>query len=164
MKKKINKITDEKEFSNFSEIVGWIMKFMLSQWNIEAKPKGYDEFLKDYMDFDGMEELDEKALCKLFEGFDNAGAGHFSLPIWTSLPHTAYGDKCQGRPPLETLIGAILNYGMMIGDRSRRLKEIKKHEQVKKRLDIELKFAEDEKLKKALQYILEEINMNIEFD
>jgi hypothetical protein len=34
-----------------------------------------------------------------------------------SLPHVLYDDCGQGRKPLETLIGAVLGYGMLLGER-----------------------------------------------
>lgn len=78
------------------------------------KPKGYDEFLKDYDDYEGMEELDCNALEEEFEGIDASECRSHSLPVRLSLPHVAYDDTNQGRNPLRVLVGTIYSQGLGI--------------------------------------------------
>ena len=83
------------------------------------KPKGYDEFLVDYEDFQGIEEFAEKTRPgqeAVFNGFDSSSAGGFNFVTNVSLPHVAYDDTNQGRPPLMVLIGACVSYGAIMGE------------------------------------------------
>ena len=85
----------------------------------DIKPKGYAEFLKDYEDFQGIEEwgINERPKQEaVFNGFDNSTAGGFNFIGSTCLPHVAYDDTNQGRPPIMVLIGACVSYGMAIGE------------------------------------------------
>lgn len=72
---------------------------------------------KTYQDFQDQEDLDDEALLKSFDGHDGAGTLSSPFPVRVSLPHVAYSDCCQGRKPLETLVGSILGYGMLLGMR-----------------------------------------------
>jgi len=102
---------------NFDKEVKALTKFLSTGWEISAQPKGYAAYLKDYRDYQGMEDLDEEALLKSFEGHDGAGTVSLPFVLQVSLPHVAYDDKNQGRRPLDVLIGAILSYGMLLGKR-----------------------------------------------
>jgi hypothetical protein len=94
-----------------------LLKYLEPTWDIKALPKGYTEYKKNYKDYQGMEELDEKALLKSFEGHDSTGTLSGSFPLRVSMPHVAYDDVGQGRKPLETLLGAVLGHGIHIGER-----------------------------------------------
>jgi len=102
---------------NYSKQMGILIAYIKEHWNVSARPKGYKEFCENYTDFKGMEEEDQQTIINAFEGFDDSTAGSFSFPIRTSLPQVAYDDKCQGREPLETLLGAVFAYGMRYGMR-----------------------------------------------
>jgi hypothetical protein len=98
-----------------------IHEFLLKYWEgLEGvQPKDFEEFLKDYCDYDGMEEWDE--FCRKrqeddFKGFDDSGAGSFNLVATLSLPHIAYDHTNQGRNPLRMLISAIMGYGFSRGE------------------------------------------------
>ena len=108
-----------RELDNFdySQHVDALIENIKKSWNVSARPKGYNEFIKDYKDFKGQEELDETEMLKEFDGCDDSGARSFPFPIRISTPHVAYDDICQGRKPLETLIGAIFGYGIAYGQR-----------------------------------------------
>jgi hypothetical protein len=85
----------------------------------KIQPKGYDDFIKDYEDFQGMDEWEAHAKPKqeaIFNGFNDASAGSFNFIAKTSLPHVAYDDLGQARSPLQTLIGACVSYGWACGE------------------------------------------------
>lgn len=110
-----------KELPNFGEDVSALIDYLLKYWNgLESvKPKGFDEFEKDYCDFDGQEEWEDKERDKCekeFNGFDDEGVGSFNFVRKVSLPDVMYNDICQGRSPLQTLIGACVAYGHMRGE------------------------------------------------
>jgi len=113
---KLKALTDYMKFS-FSQEVEALLKYLEPTWETNVKPKGYAAYRKNYKDFQDMEELDEEALLKSFEGHDSAGTLSSPFPVRVSLPQVAYDDVCQGRKPLETLIGAVLGHGIHIGER-----------------------------------------------
>lgn len=95
-------------------ICDFLEKYWLGLKSI--KPKGYDELKKDYTDYDGIDEWDNNERGKQeddFKGFDN---GDFNIVRALSAPHVVYDDLSQGRPPLRTLISAILAYGFEKGE------------------------------------------------
>ena len=47
------------ELNNFEVLSKDLYNFIRLTWKTNVKPKGYKKFTEDYMDFDGMEELDE---------------------------------------------------------------------------------------------------------
>jgi len=106
----------------FSDTMEGIFKYIKKNWEGEIKPKGYDKFMEGYSDFDGIDEIDVKALNKEFKGYNDATAGSFGFHIKTTLPHVAYDDACQGRKPLEVLMGACLSHGMIIGEKRAQMK------------------------------------------
>jgi hypothetical protein len=110
------KLKDLKHFQ-FSKEMEAILKYLKKYWNISASPKGYKEYLKDYQDFKGIEDLDEAGLLKSFDGHNDGGTSSFPFPIRVSLPHVAYDDRGQGRGPVETLLGAVLSHGILLGMR-----------------------------------------------
>ena len=110
------KLKDLKSFQ-FSKEMDAILKYLKKHWRISASPKGYKEYLKDYQDFKGIENLDEAGLLKSFDGHGDGGTSSFPFPIRVSLPHVAYDDRGQGRGTVETLLGAVLAHGIFIGMR-----------------------------------------------
>jgi len=127
-------ICDMEKLENFdySKHLEALLKAIKGIWNIRVSSKEYSEFIKDYQDFKGQEDLDEKAILKLFDGCDNTGVGSFSFPISISIPHIAYNDICQGISPLHTIIGAVFGYGIAYG---MRMEEIGKNSNTHYRLN-----------------------------
>jgi hypothetical protein len=107
---------------NYSEHIEALLEYIKKYWNIRAIPKGYKAFCDDYTDFKGQGE-DETALYEEFKGHGDGGTCSFGFPTRVSLPHVAYDDICQGRNPLNTLIGAVMAYGMIYGQRYEEVNE-----------------------------------------
>lgn len=105
----------ERDF-NYSDQIKALLDHIKKYWNIRATPKGYKKFCADYTDYKGQGE-DETALYEEFKGFGDGGTCSFGFPTRVSLPHVAYDDICQRRNPLNTLIGAVMAYGMAYGQR-----------------------------------------------
>lgn len=74
-------------------------------------PKGYPEFTQNYREQQGMLDIDEPALEALFDGHEVPRVGSPQLPVRLALPHVAYDDLDQGRPPEEMLIRQIFAQG-----------------------------------------------------
>ena len=152
------------QLDNFSFISETIVNFVKKHWDCVVKPKGYDEFIENYEDFDGMEELDGEALKEDFKGFNDATSGSMSFPIKIALPHTAYDDKCQGRDSIETLLGAVLGHGMMVGDERRKRKALKSLEKIESTINIYKKYGESDEVKEmitAMDFEIEMIKMDL---
>lgn len=77
-------------------------------------PKGYEDFTRNYRDYAGMDTLDKGAQESLYEGHSISVKGAPELPVGLSLPHVAYDDLAQGRPPEELLISKIFAQGQKI--------------------------------------------------
>jgi hypothetical protein len=99
----------------------------------KLKPQGWKKLAKNYNDYDGMDELDETNT--LFKGTNSAGATCGGFDHRTSLPQVMYDDKCQGRKPLETLIGAVLGHAYFISQKNNSIKNIKEWVEIKKDFD-----------------------------
>lgn len=129
------------------------------------KPKGWAKFQKNYSDYQGMEELDANALKKLFNGMNSETVGVDSFEVRTSLPHVMYDDKCQGRKPLEVLIGSILGHSYVMNEKNNATKMINEWKYLIEKLEEkpmkEIKFEFNEPLNKAL---LEIINNNFKIE
>lgn len=130
------KDASQSQLDNFSNISESLLKYIRKYWKGTMKPKGYKAFTEDYEDYDGMEELDQKAIEKEFKGINASGTMSYSFPMQMSLPHTAYNDKCQGRDPLNTLVSAVLGHGMLIGEERGKRKALKGLERIKKTIEI----------------------------
>ena len=113
------------ELNDFSAIADSLYNYIKKHWTGSIKPKKYKEFLEDYEDYAGMEELNTKELEESFKGFIDSTAASFSFPVKTSLPHVAYDDTNQGRCPLRVLISACLSHGLIIGEQRGKLKAAK---------------------------------------
>lgn len=145
MKKQLRiKETSLNELNNFSKISDSIRDMISKYWEGDLAPKGYEEFTADYEDYDGMgeEEYDLE-----FDGLTSETAGTPSIEDLLNLPSVAYSDIGQGRKPIETLIGAVLGYGMMIGKA-----RANKH--------IEMEFNKLEgQIKRKLQYLKDDASL-----
>jgi hypothetical protein len=104
---------DIRFYQHSQALLEWIEKY----WDVKAEPKGYAAARKNYKDYDGMDDIDEKAISKEFKGHGDGGTVSYNFPVRVSLPHVLYDDCGQGHKPLESLIGAILGYGMLLGER-----------------------------------------------
>lgn len=81
-------------------------------------PIGYKKFLVGYTDYDGMEELDSKALKNAFNGhISHCGSSLAAdFPIRTQIPFVAYDDVGQNRKPPYMLLSSFYShlYGLVI--------------------------------------------------
>lgn len=119
-------------------------------------PIGWKNLAKNYRDFDGQEEycetqqeLDDKE----FKGINSGTAGTFPFQARVALPYVMYDDKCQGRKPLHTLIGAILGHAYALNIKNNTIAVLKDLYDIKKELstptyyqDIVLSFDIESKL------------------
>jgi hypothetical protein len=111
----------ENEINDFERLATDIFDFLNKHWDIEVKPKKYDKYLENFEEFEDMDNMGKYE--KDFKGFKPACDG-LSLPETLSLPNTAYSDVHQSRTPLQTLIGAILSYGLKIGNRRKEIDKL----------------------------------------
>jgi hypothetical protein len=103
---------------NYTEELKALLKLLKDTWDIKAAPKGYAKFMKDYTDYQGMEELPEDELIKNFGGCGDGSISSASLPIRLTKEHVGYEDRNQVNDgPLEVLIGVLLTHGLVIGQR-----------------------------------------------
>lgn len=138
MSYKLSDLKDINDF-NFSTEAEALYSYFMKNWSIKAKPKGYDKFLETYTDYAGMDDLDEEALQKSFDGHGDAPVTSFPFVTAVSLPHVAYEDTNQGRDPIRCLIASILTHGILIGQRLAYLDE---HSDSRRRMD-SAKYAYD---------------------
>lgn len=115
-----------------------LIDYILTHWDglKDIKPKGWDEMVPDYNDFDGMEDIDTLARDMEFNGYNDASAGSFPFHIRTLLPHVMYSEKCQGIGRLQTLFGALIGYGYRIRDNIAKEEMRLLKEEHRKELDI----------------------------
>jgi hypothetical protein len=101
----------------YSKEVEALMKYIKEHWDIKATPKGYKAYLEKYADqnAEDLEELDIKKVLDSFEGHGEGGTTSSPFAISVRIPHVAFRDKEHGHSPIETLIGAVLTYGMLLG-------------------------------------------------
>jgi hypothetical protein len=96
---------------DFSERVRAVHREVAKQfsWLADAKPKGWAELRKNYVDFDGQGEYAEKhqlADEAAFEGINSDSAGAPGFPGRTALPYVMYDEVCQGRKAPYVLVSA----------------------------------------------------------
>lgn len=88
-----------------------IMKGLLAEYPEckQAKPKGWSAFKKNYTDYAGMDEYNEKADKDVFKGTDiEPDDRSFVLKI--SLPQVMYDDVCQGNKAIVVLMMAVVDH------------------------------------------------------
>lgn len=78
----------------------------------KLRPKGWKQLAKNYEDYDGQEEYNETE--NVFKGMNSEGVVSHAFHVRVALPYVMYDDKCQGRKPLYTLIGAILAHALSV--------------------------------------------------
>lgn len=156
-----SKLSDSLKKSNdFEKSVNSILSKTKSEFP-EAKnmkPKDWIKFGKNYRDYQGMDELDTDSLKKLFNGIHSGTAGTSSFEVRTSLPHVMYDDKCQGRKPLEVLVGSIFCHSYVMNEKNNATKMINEWKLLVEKLEEqpvkELQFEFQEPLNKALLEII----------
>ena len=107
----------------------------------KAKPKDWNSLAKNYVDYDGMDTLNNKELSKLFGGMNSATATSPSFEVRTSLPHVMYENKSQGVKIAEVLIGAIVGHAYIMNKNNNSQKMLKEWVDLKEQ--IELRTSED---------------------
>lgn len=107
----------------------------------KAKPKDWNSLAKNYVDYDGMDTLNNKELSKLFGGMNSATATSQSFEVRTSLPHVMYENKSQGVKIAEVLIGAIVGHAYIMNKSNNSQKMLKEWVDLKEQ--IELRTSED---------------------
>lgn len=112
---------------NFPALMEPIMEYIRETWEGNLLPKGYEEYLEDYEEYKGMGTRNERKAKNAFNGVSDDGVS-YPFPVRISKPHVAYDDREQGRDPLETLVGAIFAYGLIIGDARTKKKITKDNE------------------------------------
>ena len=90
----------------------------------KLKPIGWTKLSKNYSDFDGMEEYDQKSVNKKFKGIDSGGPVSGNFTYRTSLAQVMYDDKCQGRKPFNTLVGSIVAHAYAVSKRNNTIEMI----------------------------------------
>lgn len=124
----------------------------------KARPKNWNKLAKDYIDYDGMSELDSRELHKLFNGMDSGTAGAPSFEVRTALPHVMYDDKCQGRKPLEVLVGAMVGHSYVMNEKNNGSKMLNEWLQLKEQMEDnpgqDITFDFKEPLNQALFHIM----------
>lgn len=124
----------------------------------KARPKNWTKLAKNYVDFDGMDELNSLELHKLFTGMNSGTAGAPSFEVRTSLPHVMYDDKCQGRKPLEVLVGAMLGHSYVMNEKNNGSKMLKEWIELKEQMEDnpgqDITFDFKEPLNQALFHIM----------
>lgn len=165
MEKKRIKDATLNELENFSAIADPIRELIETYWEGDLKPKGFDEFKEEYNDYEGM---GEPQYDLEFKGFDSSTAGSFSIEEQLNLPNVVYNDTNQGRNPVECLIGAVLGYGMQVGE-ARKTKELT--DKIKTTLERIVRYAEgikevdtEEKKEMYLKFIQDDIKMFLDFE
>lgn len=123
----------------------------------KIKPKGWNKLAKNYIDYAGMNELNNYIIEK-FTGMNSGTACSFSFDVSTALPHVMYDDKCQNRKPLQTLVGAIVGHAYVMNEKNNTHKIKKEWSQFKTLLEepgiTEIKFTFEEPLNQALFNIM----------
>lgn len=107
--------TKEKEGLDFEREVTIAYRLALrmgSRIN-EARPRGWEDAIRGYEDFDGMESYDPRVDEDRFKGSNTCGPGVAPLPSKLALPYVLYDHVCQGRRAELVLIASI--YGHFLG-------------------------------------------------
>lgn len=110
---------------NYSNVCHEIESAIKTQYDIKKlKPLGWSKLSKNYSEYDGMEEYDQEAIDKKFNGINSGGVASGGFTVRTSLPQVMYDDKEQGRKPFHTLVGAIIGHAYAVSKRNTTLEMI----------------------------------------
>ena len=131
---KLHKIISE-DFK-YESTVNKMMTELRSQYDNTAsfKPLGWKELAKNYSDFDGYDEYvkkQEKIDKKEFKGANSNSATSGGFHYRVVLHNVMYDDKCQGRKPFETLVGALLAHRYFVSSHNNTLEIMEELEKVK---------------------------------
>ncbi len=120
----------------------------------KAKPKNWNILAKNYVDYDGMDTLNNKELRELFGGINSGTATSPSFEVRTSLPHVMYENKSQGVKIAEVLIGAIVGHTYVMNEINNSQKMLKEWVDLKKQIELrtsdDISFEFKEPLNQAL--------------
>ena len=146
-----------KEVSYFDDLIQPILKMVKDNWDIEASPKGYKEYVETYEECDDMG--DEKFDLE-FDGLLNTSACGDPINIKLSMPQVAYDDTQQRRDPIHTLISAILSYGIAIGKRQEQTHPDRKNQRdsIKRGLERMVQTKDFEYMKDKAESMLDDFN------
>jgi hypothetical protein len=132
MRKIIKNATIE-DLDNFEGLTNPIVRFLRENWNVkELGPQGYNEYRKTYEGGDDMGEMIPE-----FSGFLDNSASKPTLPVMLSMPQVAYSDVEQGYTPLETLVGALVGYGLAVGEQRSKLNEAELEKKIRNQIKLE---------------------------
>jgi len=101
-----------------------ILDHLNNTWDISAAPKNYDKH--------STEPIPESDSYPDFKGHGDSSAGSFHLIPNLSKENVAFSDSDQGRPPLDTLVSAILTHGILLG---KRMADLDHYSEANKKLD-----------------------------
>lgn len=141
MKNNVKKVTDN-ELNSFEKIANSLYDYIKLTWDVNVNPKGYKEFMDSYEEGKGYDEVDNEKIQKEFNGINDTTVCSPPFPFKIEISNVAYDDKEQGRNPLQVLIGAILSYGMTIGEERTKRKLKKEFEDKVKFLKMAMKNLE----------------------
>lgn len=80
----------------------------------DAKPHGWAELEKGYIDFDGQAEYDPRPDRELFQGTDVKAVCFGGLTSSLALPYVMYSEVCQGRKASRELVGVVFSHFLTI--------------------------------------------------
>lgn len=137
----LNKVNDivmkDWDYSKIcKELVGEVKK--LYPEATKARPKGWKALSKDYSDFKGMDEYCENQAhidWDDFKGCNSNSAGASGFHGRVALPYVMYDDKCQGRKPLEVLVGAIFAHAYFVAGHNNKVDLINEITELKENLN-----------------------------
>lgn len=136
--KELNSIKSKNDI-NFTEIVKSLHDHIQNNWNGDMSPKGLSDCEEgDY----NLDEIQKS--CDEFEGFNDMTHVSQDFPTSVSKYNIKMSEDC-GRTPMESLIGAILNHGMVIGRKIKQIETLELFESVSDSIEYEVKSPTDVK-------------------
>ena len=163
------KDTIEKQ-CDFHKVVSAIMREIKSNFPeyTYLKPQGWEELAQNYSDHDGMGEDKYEIIKKSFKGRVLPVNGTPLFEISVSLPHVMYDDKCQGRKPIEVLVGAIVSRSCALIEINNSHKMVVEWQelitQLQQNTSDTLQFEFKEPLNQALEYIIANNKLGEEYN
>lgn len=81
-----------------------------------ARPLGWDELAKDYIDYAGQEEYNPREDIQLFNGVNSEFNAAPGFHIRTALPYVMYDEMCHGRKAARMLVAAAYGHFLFIAE------------------------------------------------
>lgn len=135
MKHSIGEVTNP-NLLYYTNIVPDLVEFIESKYDIKITSDKYETLKEDYTDYDGIDD-DMSDDIESFKGFNSSTGGSGSVPEQIREASMVYSETCQGRNPLETIIGAVFGYAFQCGAK---VQELKYREPILKQLEQTLDF------------------------